>query len=415
MYKQSLIWTELAKEVIPGGACTLSKRPGVAGPAGCYPAYVEGGEGCRVWDVDGRRYVDWTSALGANLLGTDEIFSLPSRYEVEYARALTKALPCAERVKFASSGTEATMAAFAVSRAKTGRTIIITSDQSYHGWHDYYRALKPDRPGVPDALVPLITTFRYNDVADLDRVLELHRGQVAAVMMEPALIDPPRAGFLDGVKQRAHAHGALLIFDEMLLGGRLAIGGGSEYFGVVPDLATYGKAFGGGFPLGILCGREEVMRYSLFMSGTFCGHPGILGRALGVLEQMRDAIPRIHQIGERLIQLLRGAIVASGAPLTVVGYPCLPVIRWTVPDNDSLLHSLLQQELATRGVLIHESGRILPNAAHDADALIDTGAAFQEALNIVSQAWRGNCLRERLRGEPVLPAKVRAWEVMGAA
>lgn len=384
-------------------------------------------------DVDGHGFIDWTSALGASTLGYRQLpefheglSSLPHVVEVEFAERLTAILPGAEQVKFASSGTEACMAAMATARAVTGKTVIVTSDQSYHGWSDHYRAVKPDHPGVPEPMTEWIRTFRYNDLGSLRAAVR--GGDVAAVMMEPCLLDPPLEGFLEGVRDLTHAAGALLVFDEMLLGGRLALGGGSQYFGIVPDLSTWGKAFGGGYPLGILAGAERYMQHALFMSGTFCGHPVSMAAGLEVLHryETEQVIAKLWDVGTLLMQAVRGAIATTRAPLTVTGYPILPVLKWTIPDPELLLQSLLQQELADRGVLIHASGRLLPTAAHDDAALIHTARAFQEALRVIHDAIFDKIIpagadtlqtlvRPLVRGTPARQSGIRkpAWEVLG--
>lgn len=408
-YSKSAKWAERARKVIPDGACTLSKRPGFMGPEGAYPLYGDHGSCEHPQDVDGNWFIDWVGGLGAH----GASYSLTQTIEVELAEQLVGVLPGAEQVKFMNSGTEACMAAIATARAATGRTCIVTSDQSYHGWSDQVRAIKPIRPGVPEPMTQWISAFKYNDLDSLRSILH---NDVAAVIMEPALAEVPCEGFLQGVKALAHSHGALFILDEMLLGFRIAIGGGSEFFGVVPDLATYGKPLGGGYQLGVLVGAERYMRHSLMASGTFCGHARTLTIASDMLRryQRENLTARIWDVGERLMQSIRGAAVTSGAPVALVGYPVLPALKFTVADPDLILISLLQQELADRGVLIHSSGRLLPSYAHDDADLIRTARAFHQAFTaLVGYMHSGQEWRSHLRAEPVKQFATRkpAWEV----
>lgn len=409
-------WMAAAARVIPGGANTLSKRPGYATmlAPGLLPLVTSGHPHPGILEnLDGMRWTDLVSGLGCVMFG-HEGHSVPHVAERELSDELTRLLPGAEQVKLFSSGTEACMAAMATARAYTGKTIIVTSDQSYHGWSDQYRAVKPDHPGVPEPMTRWIRTFVYNDLVDLARVLDECRGDVAAVMMEPALVEPPQPGFLEGVRDLAHAVGAVVVWDEMLLGFRLAIGGGSEYFGVTPDLATYGKPLGGGYPLAALVGRAAILEHALFASGTFCGHGPSCEAALATVRRyQRDSvITRLHAVGQGIVDAIMAAITETQAPLRVVGFPVLPILRWTVPDPGLILQSLLQQELGRTGVFMHSSGRLIPSLALESIPPEFWRAAFTRACAaVVSYLQTG---APGLKGPPIRQTGIRqqpAWEV----
>ena len=251
---QSQAWLARSRKVIPGCAQTFSKgyTQYVQGVA---PVFLRRGKGCRVWDVDGNEYIDYVQGLLPNILGyaIDEVnsavaaqlaeghsFTLPHPIEVELAERLTRLIPCAEMVRFGKNGSDVTSAAVRVSRAFTGRERIACC--GYHGWQDWYIGSTTRNGGVPGAVRELTHPFRYNDLSSLQTVLEEHSGQFAAVIMEPVNFVEPVPGFLQGVKDLAQKHGALLIFDEICSGFHFGLGGAQKGFGVVPDLATFGKA-----------------------------------------------------------------------------------------------------------------------------------------------------------------------------
>ena len=257
---QSQAWLERAKKVIPGCAQTFSKgyTQYVQGVA---PIFLERGKGCRVWDVDGNEYIDYVQGLLPNILGYAHVevnaaaaaqlaeghsFSLPHPLEVQLAERLTRLIPCAEMVRFGKNGSDATSGAVRAARAFTGRDRIACC--GYHGWQDWYIGSTSRNAGVPKAVRELTHPFPYNDLASLEKLLEEHPDEFAAVIMEPVNFVEPAHGFLEGVKHLALRHAALLIFDEICVGFHFGLGGAQKLFGVTPDLACFGKAMGNGFP-----------------------------------------------------------------------------------------------------------------------------------------------------------------------
>ncbi len=284
-YKKSEDFLDRALQVIPLGSQTFSKSK-TALPFGVSPYFVERAKGSRMWDIDGNAYLDFVSALCCVTLGyldpdvdaavraqmdSGVTFSLPHRLETEVAELLVEMIPCAEKVRFAKNGTDATSGAIRVARAYTGRNRVAVC--GYHGWQDWYIGTTLRDLGVPQAVKELSHTYTFNDIGSLQRLLDAHPGEFAAVMLEPLNVAYPKDGFLEKVQAAARAHGALLVFDETITGFRYATGGAQQEFGVTPDLATFGKGIANGYPLSALVGKSEYMKVveDIFFSGTFGG------------------------------------------------------------------------------------------------------------------------------------------------
>ncbi len=385
---------------------------------GAYPVFLERGRGCRVWDVDGNEYVDYILGLASITLGygyppvaeavraqidAGSIFSLPHPLEAEIAERLTEVIPCARMVRFLKTGSEANAAAVRVARAATGREMIVYC--GYHGWHDWYAVTTPRSKGIPKGTNDLIVPFGFNDLTSLEAVLEQHRGQIAAVIMEAVLLDEPARGFLEGVKAAAHRHGAVLIFDEIVTGFRWAVGGAQEYFGVVPDLATFGKGMANGLPLAVVVGREELMREfeDVFVSSTFGGDTLALAAARATLTEyrQRSVIEHLWTIGRRFQESFRGAVSRTGVAAECVGYPVHPKIVFGGESEHirRLTMSLFLQETARRGVIFHFAGFNV-SFSHSDDDVDQTLVACEDALRVVGQAVEDGRIAERLEGKP---------------
>ena len=380
------------------------------------PAFAQRAKGAYLWDVDGHRYVDWLLGLGSVILGhahpeVDEAVirrirdgahpTLSTRLEADVAELLAEAVPCAGMSRFVKTGTEACMAAVRIARAATGRDTLLVC--GYHGWADWYAATKAKHPGVPAIMETLAHAFSYNDLDALEEELQAHEGKIAAVMLEPALYEAPKPGFLEGVRDAARRHGALLIFDEVVTGFRWARGGAQEHFGVVPDLCTLGKAMGNGYPIAAVCGRREIMDpHALVVSSTFGGEGVGLAAAQAVLEAYRrkPVIGHLWRIGAAFQRVAREAF-AEDLPFVCDGYPCKPRIRCTEedPERARLLMSLLLQKAAEYGVLLHLSGENV-SYAHGPAEITDTGDGLASVAACLRDALLDGRIRERLIGEP---------------
>jgi glutamate-1-semialdehyde aminotransferase/spore coat polysaccharide biosynthesis protein SpsF (cytidylyltransferase family)/predicted dehydrogenase len=419
--EKSKAWLERAESVIPGCAQTFSKGANqhVRGVA---PLFLAKGKGCRVWDVDGNEYIDYIQGLLPNILGyaNEEVnaavaeqlgqghsFSLPHPLEVALAERLTRLIPCAEKVRFGKNGSDATAGAVRAARAFTVRERIACC--GYHGWQDWFIGSTTRSAGVPLAVRSLTHPFAYNDLGSLQKLFSEHRGEFAAVIMEPANFYPPAEGFLEGVKSLAHQHGALLIFDEICSGFHFGLGGAQKKFGVIPDLACFGKAMGNGLPISCVVGRADVMKVfeDIFFSFTFGGEVASMAAAMKVLDILEgtDALPRINVNGRLLQEGLNAMAKQAGLQerIRCVGYPFWSLIKFLDADgNDSfLVRSLFTQECVKRGVLLLATHNM--TAAHDPLAIEHTLRVYAEVCKTLAK-WLGEPrAEEHLEGEMIEP------------
>ena len=334
-----------ARELFPGGVNSPVRAfRGVGGE----PFVVERGAGCRIWDVDGREYIDFVLSWGPLVLGhappvvlaaLDDTmrrgtsFGIPTELEVRLAELIVERMPHVEMLRFVSSGTEATMSALRVARAVTGRDVVLKFDGCYHGHADSFLVKAgsgvatlglPNSPGVPDALARLTITAPFNDLGAVERALEQH--EVAAVIIEPVVGNagfiPPDPQFLPGLRALTDRAGALLVFDEVMTGFRIAYGGARERFGVVPDLTTLGKVIGGGLPVAAYGGRRELMEAvapsgPVYQAGTLSGNPLAMAAGIATLQALT---PELHDVITRrtsaLVQGLRESAARHRVPFT---------------------------------------------------------------------------------------------------
>ena len=390
------IWRQ-AEALIPGGSQTNSKRPGNYA-FGAYPIYAARAQGSHIWDVDGNEYIDYVLGLGPISLGyaypavdaaireqleRGIVYGLLSPLEVAVAQALTEVVPCAEMVRFLKSGTEVTSAAARIARAVTGREVIVS--QGYHGWHDTWTAGHNDG-GVPQALEPLLVGFRYNDLPSLERALSGHSGRVAAVILCPTQETAPAPGFLEGVVDLAHRHGALVIFDEIVSGFRMALGGAQERYGVVPDLACFAKAIANGMPLAAVCGRRDVMEAAerLTISVTYGGEALSLAAARATLQEYRshDVIGHLWRNGQALMDGMNAAAREAGVPFRVEGHPPMSSMAFTdLPAGQStIVWQRFLAEMASRGILLRRGGLNFITYSHSAADIDRTVGACRESM-----------------------------------
>jgi glutamate-1-semialdehyde aminotransferase/spore coat polysaccharide biosynthesis protein SpsF (cytidylyltransferase family)/predicted dehydrogenase len=424
--EKSKAWLGRAEKVIPGASQTFSKGSNqhVRGVA---PVFLAKGKGCRVWDVDGNEYIDYIQGLLPNILGyaNEEVnaavaeqlgqghsFSLPHPLEVELAERLTQLIPCAERVRFGKNGSDATSGAVRGARALTGRELIACC--GYHGWQDWYIGSTTRNAGVPHAVRALTHPFVYNDLGSLQKLLSDDKGEFAAVIIEPVNFWPPSAGFLEGVRDLAHEHGALLIFDEICSGFHFGLGGAQKKFGVTPDLACFGKAMGNGFPIACVVGRADLMKVfeDIFFSFTFGGEVASMAAAMKVLDVLEntDALARMDVNG-RLLQEGLNALAKEARlqdRVKCIGYPSWSLIKFLETDGkDSfLVRSLFTQECVKRGVLLLTTHNM--TAAHDPLAIEQTLRVYAEVCKTVSKWLSEADPEEHLEGEMIQPVfKVR--------
>jgi glutamate-1-semialdehyde 2,1-aminomutase len=420
-YRQSEALLARALKTIPLASQTFSKSK-TQYPFGVSPYFIERGQGCRVWDVDGNAYIDFVSSLASITLGYNDpdvttavraqlddgvIFSLPHRLEMEVAERLVDMVPCAEMVRFGKNGSDATSGAIRLARAFTGRKRVAVC--GYHGWQDWYIGSTARHRGVPQAVRELTHGFAYNDLAALQALLEAHPGEFASVIIEPMNVVEPAPGYLAGVRELAHQHGALLVFDETITGFRFANGGAQAYFGVTPDLATFGKGLANGYPVSAIAGRADVMHLmeEIFFSFTFGGETLSLAAAAATLDKLRRE-PVTATLAARGEQLRTGlnALIEEHALsewLSCTGHPSW--IFLVVKDAPGCTlweaKTLLMQELLARGILWIGTHNL--NYAHSAADIAALIKAYAEVLPLLKRAIATGRPSDFLRCEPLQP------------
>ena len=336
-----------ARELFPGG---VSSPVRAFGGVGGEPFVVERGKGARIWDVDGNEYLDYVLSWGPLVLGhapavvLDALretmgrgtsFGIPTGLEVELAEIVHTRMPHVEMLRFVSSGTEATMSALRVARAATGRDLLLKFDGCYHGHGDSFLVRAgsgvatlglPNSPGVPAALAALTLTAPFNDVHAVEEIFRRNPDRVAAIIVEPVIGNagfiPPDPAFLPALRRLADEHGALLIFDEVMTGFRIAPGGAAQRFGVTADLTTLGKVIGGGLPVAAYGGRRDLLEQvapsgPVYQAGTLSGNPLAMAAGIATLTALT---PEIHEgMAQRtraLVEGLRGIAARRGIPFS---------------------------------------------------------------------------------------------------
>src|SRR5438876_130858 len=393
---------------------------------------VKEGRGAYLWDMNGRRYLDYLLGSGPMLLGhahpavieaverqvrRGTSYMLLNEPAIELAEEVVRAVPCAEQARYTSSGTEATFFALRVARAFRGRDKIMKFEGGFHGTHDYgmmsvsprspkaFPAPTPDSAGIPPALEGDVLVAPYNDLATAEALIATHHDALAAVIIEPyQRTIVPAPGFLPGLRAATRRYDVPLIFDEIVTGFRFAYGGAQEYYGVVPDLAAYGKIIGGGFPLAAVCGRREIMRAFdpqlegtpdfVAQVGTLNGNPVAAVAGLATLAELRKpgAYARLHRTGRTLRDGLADIVRKSSLAAQVIGETTVFDVVFTdrpITDYRAILTAdgarlrAFNVECLRRGVVKGVS-KIYVSLAHGDDDVARTLAVFAEAIDVVS-------------------------------
>ena len=337
-----------AEDLFPGGVNSPVRAFRAVDRA---PLLLERGNGPYVWDVDGRRYIDYIGAWGPAILGhghpavIDAIvtaardgLALGATHplEIQLGEAIRRAMPSVERLRFTSSGTEAVMSALRLARAATGRDLIVKFAGGYHGHADgllveagsgVMTNAIPGSAGVPEATAAQTVVLPYNDASSVTRAFAEHKGRIAAVIVEPVAanigIVPPAPGFLEHLRETTRADGALLIFDEVITGFRVAPGGAQAHFRIRPDLTTLGKIIGGGMPIGAYGGRVDLMKLvapagPVYQAGTLSGHPLSMAAGIATLAALdADRYTALEEVTGMLAAGLEAAAREAGRAVTV--------------------------------------------------------------------------------------------------
>lgn len=370
-FQKSVEQLERAQKVIPLGTQTFSKCY-TQFSVGASPLFIEKGKGSHVWDIDGNEYIDWPFGLCAIVLGhsIDEIneavktqidegilFTLPSKMEAEISEMLCDLIPCAEMVRFGKNGSDATAGAIRAARALTGKDMVAVC--GYHGWQDWYIGSTLRNLGVPGATKELTQTFKYNDLESLKTLLEASPGKFAAIIMEPIGVEYPNPGFLEGVRKLADEHGALLIFDEIITGFRINIGGAQKEFGVTPDLACFGKSMANGYPISCVVGPKKYMHIfeEIFFSFTFGGELVSLAASKAVIHFMKEknVMESLRKKGEVLMNGIKELITKHNFEnrIFVKGYPARSILIFKDENGneDLLTKTFFLEQCVSRGIL----------------------------------------------------------------
>ena len=416
---------ERARQRLPGGVLGTSRYADDVG------FVVKHGKGSKIYDMSGREYIDYVMASGPMVLGHAHpavVAAVRAQLEggttyfmvtepvIELAEEICRAVPCAEQVRFTSTGSEATFFALRVARTARQRDKILKFEGGYHGSHDYsmmssaprspkaFPAPVPDSSGIPRVLEDEVLVAPYNDLATVEGIVATHADELAAVIIEPfQRLIPPQPGFLQGLREITRRYGILLVFDEVVTGFRLAYGGAQQYYGVVPDIACVGKIVGGGFPLAAVCASADLMQpfdpgrdgkgEFISQSGTLNGNPIAAVAGLATLAELRKpgAYETLHGTGRRLMAGLAELAQKSGLPAQVVGEPVVFDILFTgepVTDYRSLqkadgaLARSFTTELIKRGV-VKNTQKIYMSLAHTDADVARTLQACEDALKVL--------------------------------
>ncbi|HDQ07083.1 MAG TPA: glutamate-1-semialdehyde-2,1-aminomutase [Candidatus Bathyarchaeota archaeon] len=421
---------ERAKNVLPGGVNSPVRafKP--------YPFFVKAASGSRLYSVDGDSYIDYCMAYGPLILGHSfegtleaareqlkkgTLYGAPTENEIKFAELVRELFPSMEMLRLVNSGTEATMHAIRLARGFTGKKKIIKFEGCYHGAHDYVLVKAgsgatswgaPDSLGIPEETTRNTIILPYNDYAALEETVKRESHDIAAVIVEPVIgnagVILPNNGYLNWLRRLTEDYGVLLIFDEVITGFRLALGGAQELFRIKPDLTTLGKILGGGFPIGAFGGRKEIMQQlsplgKVYQAGTFSGNPLSVSTGYAVLQTLRKNQNEIYPKLERNCEELKKAIVDSVsdqhvdaqvnniASMFQIFFASHPVIDYvTAKSSDTQKFSVYFRELLKQGIFVPPSQfeTCFLSTAHNEDDLESTVEAVDNALHEVSTGGR---------------------------
>jgi glutamate-1-semialdehyde 2,1-aminomutase len=415
----------IAEKYLAGATLGMFKLPNE------HQLVVERGQGCTVWDIEGREYVDYVLGSGPMILGhshpavvdavTRQVglgttFYGLNQPAIDLAEQIVAASPCAEQVRFASSGTDGTFSAIRLARAFTGKEKILKFDGGWHGGHDYAQQdSDPSRPGlsrpisdgIPQGATDTVLISDFNDAKAAKRIISDNATDLAAVIVEPLQrAIAPVDGFLTSLRASTAAHGILLIMDEVVTGFRLAWGGAQEYYDVIPDLVVYGKTISGGYPLSAVCGRADIMNCAApeqkgsgsyaFISGTFNGNPVSCAAGIATLKILGEdgVYSHLHEVSQKLKHGLTVIGNDLGFPLQVIGEgPVLQPFFTERPikthadsqDSDAEAQKAFGLGMIEEGYFVNPTGKLYLSTAHTSEIVDRT---LEAASNVLTQLAR---------------------------
>jgi glutamate-1-semialdehyde 2,1-aminomutase len=409
---------EVAKRLMPGG---VSSPVRAISP---YPFYVSRAEGPFLWDVDGKKLIDYCLAYGPMILGHRHpeimekvvkqlergwLYGTPSELEIRLAERIVDLYPSIDMLRFVNTGTEATMAAIRIARGYTRRDRIVKVEGGFHGAHDSVLVKAgsgattlgiPDSHGVPKDTAKNTLQVPYNDLSAIEAALAEFDGEVAAVIMEPVLgnIGPilPEKGYLEGVRRITKDNDVVLIFDEVITGFRLSLGGAQTRYNVVPDMTTLGKIIGGGFPIGVVGGKREMMEMvapsgGIYQAGTFNGSPVSLAAGMATLDVLKKdrVLERLNSTGDDLRKALSEIVEDLGLGYSVVGIASMfKIFFGDAPKNyvEALKCDKAGYLAFFRRML--KSGVFLPPSQFETNFL--SAAHSEDVINQTLEAYKSN-------------------------
>jgi len=417
-----------AARLLPGGTLGMF---GLPADLAMVPAY---GRGSKVYDVDGNEYIDFLLGSGPLILGhahpavvaavqeqaaKASTFYFVNEPALELAEMIVSAVPCAEKVRFCSSGNEATFFAMRLARAHTRREKVLKFEGGFHGVHDYailstwpsvpYSSPRPqpDSAGVPKGAADTVLVAPFNDVKTTTAVIEANHGDLAAVIVEPFQRSiPPKPGFLNFLREITTRYGIDLIFDEVVTGFRFAWGGAQEYYGVTPDMATYGKIIGGGYPIAAVAGRAEIMDQCdnsrkgsgdyVYVTGTLSGNPVSAAAGVATLKELKgkNLYPRIHRSTAMLRSGLLRMLADAGLAAQVVGEGGVLQVVFTdrkvenyqdMRSGDRAKAELLFSTAIRNGLFMAVADKIYVSAVHSDEDIQTALRAFQAGIDAIAR------------------------------
>jgi glutamate-1-semialdehyde 2,1-aminomutase len=426
-YARSEALFERSQRVIPGG---VNSPVRAARSVGTFPLFIARAEGSKLVDADGRMYIDYVGSWGPMILGhahplvleainraagLGTSYGAPTETEVLLAEKIVASVPSVEKVRLVSSGTEATMSAVRLARAYTQRPLIVKFDGCYHGHGDCFLIKAgsgiatlgiPGSPGVPQEIAALTVSLPYNNLNSVQELFEEKGGQIAALIVEPVAgnmgVVPPRPGFLEGLRKITSQSGSLLIFDEVITGFRIALGGAQERFNILPDLTCLGKIIGGGLPVGAYGGREEIMSWiapigPVYQAGTLSGNPLATAAGLATLNFLaeKEIYPQLEEKSAFFFSNLEAIARSQGLPFQVTRVGSLGSFfftRETVTDFTTVQRASAEaygqffRAMRARGVYLAPSAfeALFISLAHSREDLEKTLAAAEESFKEIT-------------------------------
>lgn len=422
-HTKSIKLLEKAKTLTPLGAQTYSKSYRYF-CKGISPYFIERGEGCYVWDIDGNKYIDFICALGPIIIGYNHpsinnaistqlkkgiVFSQPSSISVELSEKLTKIIPCAEMVRFVKNGSDATTSAVKLARAYAGKEIVAVC--GYHGMHDWYIGSTENNKGVPKSVCKLTKSFHYNNINSLIKLFDKYKNKIAAVILEPFQANGPEDNFLENVKQITKENEAVLIFDEVKSGFWFALGGASEYFNVQPDIATFGKAMANGMPISVIAGKRKIMELigtkGVFVSTTFGGETLSMAASLATIKilEQKSTYKHIWKMGNLMLNGLKELVKTHQINHLLKVSGLAPYCGLSFEGNETFdyldINSIYQKVLTEKGILTLGMNHI--NLSHTEKEINEYLSATEEAIHYIKKSIKNKNYKNTVQNYKINP------------